>query len=418
MLRKTIWISALISLGCVVAVPQQTVTQFFGMHVAVSGPVSNESIIAPVVMQLMGKPVATGWEYIETARGTYNWAGLDSRVAYAQLHNAPIFWSHYGVPSWAASDISKCRMLSTGVERCYSAPVDLNTTDTCQGPLAGIITTNCRWKEFVTSLVQRYKGKIEMYEGWNEISPFNGMMSISDAIRFENDYTDTIRANDSSAKVCSPAFIIDPTYPSYATYMDNYFAAGPRRYDCYDFHINAPTPEGQLSRVNQFKSILAKYGLPNGRPLYATESGRWGDCNQPNPSDADQQAYIGRIELLYASWGIQRHYWYGYDTCGTISDQPSAPILTPEGIAYGNIESWMIGATINGCSVGSNGTTWACTLTRPNCYRGLAIWDTAGSRTYAPRGGSYTRYRDLDGNTNPLGALVLIGTKPILLDNQ
>jgi len=252
-----------------------------------------------------------------------------------------------------------------------------------------------------------------MYEGWNEPRGANPM-SLANFTTLETDFLNTVRANDTGAKVCSPAFIIDPTYPSYVTFMNDFFAeGGPKTFDCYDFHINEPNPEAQITDINQFKSILSSNGIdPSSATIYATEAGRWGGCGVVI-SGMSEQAYIGRIELLYWSNGIQRHYWYAYDACGTLINRTATQTLNSAGIGYGNVESWMVGATMS-TPCAARGTVWTCGLSRPEGYQALAVWNTAATSTILPPS-QYTQYRDLEGNTHSISGSVTIGTEPILL---
>jgi hypothetical protein len=406
--------------------PDATIpSTFFGMHLAYGPTGYSTPILAPIQVGAMGKPPGTNWEFVETARGSYNWNNLDHAVSYASAHNIPIFVSHENVPIWATSDTSTC-FLQTGVYHCPAPPSDENTVTTCQGPLQGVNTTDCMWKEFLTSIVNRYKsagiqtgcsssnpqchGVIQMYEGWNE--PGGLVMTMGEFVTFETDFLNTVKANDPGAQVCSPAFI-SPFTPL----MNNFFAnGGPKTLDCYDFHSNEPAPEGQIADINQFNSILSSNGIdPSTATIYATEAGRWGNCNATLSPPLTPQAYIARIELLYWSNNVKRHYWFAYDSCVSLTDQPTSSTLRPAGIAYGNVESWMVGAAMS-APCAANGTVWTCGLSRPNGYEALAVWDTAGTSTFSVPS-QYTQYQDLEGNTQSISGSVTISPEPILLTN-
>ena len=412
--------------------PDATIpSTFFGMHVAVHFTSYSTPILPPIVVGATGKGVVTNWPYIERSRGVYTWDALDSVVAFAGNHNVSVFEGHQWEPSWSVSDTSNCFTGAIGILQCPTAPSDLTTSAPCQGVLTGSTTTDCMWKEFLTALVQRYKttgvqagctlgnpqcnGVIQIYEGWNE--PGGWSLTTSEFVTLETDFLNTVRANDSRAQVCSPAFIIDPAFPSYAILMNDFFSNGaPKTWDCYDFHINEPTPEAQITDINTFKTVLTNNGIdPSSVTIYATEAGRWGACDVAI-SGMTEQAYIGRIELLYWSNGVRRHYWYAYDSCGTLTNQPTTSTLNPAGIGYGNVESWMVGATMS-TPCAANGTVWTCSLSRPNGYQALAVWDTAGTITFATPS-QYTQYQDLEGGTYSINSnSITIGTEPILLTN-
>jgi hypothetical protein len=408
---------------------------FFGMHVAVHLTSYSTPILSPVVVGAVGKGVTTAWSYTEHSRGVYSsWGPLDQLVAFGKSHNAPVFEATELEPAWAVADRSKCRNSSQlGILFCEAPPFDLATVAVCQDPLAGVVTTDCMWKEYLTTLVNRYKstgiqtgctgqnpqchGVIEMYEGWNEPTGASAGTT-AQFVTLETDFLNTVKANDPSAKVCSPAFSMGSSTKYYANLMNSFFAnGGPKTWDCYDFHMNEPTPEGQIADINQFKAVLRNNGIdPSAVPIYATEAGRWGGCVAI--SDDEEQAYAARIELLYWSNGVKRHYWYAYDTCGTLTNQPLSSTLRPVGIAYGNVESWMVGATLSmPCS--PTGTLWTCGFTRssPSGYRAMAVWNSAATSSYVPSK-QYTKYWDLNGNTYSISGSVTISQKPILFTNQ
>jgi hypothetical protein len=417
---------------------------FFGLHMAVTRSFSGLPMpVAPVKLVNLGKAKVTFWQYLERGRGLYDFSSLDSPMAFATAHSLPFFLSHALMPDWATDAPATCQPASiAGTFNCGGFPSDMNVSAACQAPLLGTTTTGCMWKEFVTTLVRRYNssatsgspqtgcssgtpkcnGVLWMYEGWNEppYDPQGTLLSASLMAQYETDFYNTVKANDPAAKVCSPAFILNLSFPSYQTFIDNFLSAwntrnpsGPK-FDCYDFHIDATNPEDQIALVNLFKTKLATAGVPSTTPLYATESGRWGDC-PVSVTDTVKQAYVGRIEPLYWSLGVRYHWWYAHDTCGTLE---TSGVLTPLGTAYGNVQDWMTGASMTAPCALASGTTWTCGYTRTAGYKSLQVWDTAGSSSYTPAAGQYTRYRDLDGNVTAYSTgVVTIGIKPILLES-
>ena len=409
---------------------------FFGMHVSTQSPYSTP-ILPPIVVGAVGKGVVTFWPYLEQSRGSYSWSALDAQVRFAVSHgNVPTFKGQADEPQWAVSDTSGCffSFARSSTALCPAAPSDLTTSAPCEGVLAGTTTTDCQWKEFLTALVQRYKttgvqtgctysnpqcnGAIQTYEGWNE-PPGPNPMPMTSFITLETDFLNTVRANDPGVQVCSPAFIITQGQHSsyYSTFMTNFFAnGGPTTFDCYDVHINEPTPEAQITDINTFKSILSAAGITN--PLiYATEAGRWGSCDT-SLTGTTEQAYIARIELLYWSNNVRRHYWYAYDGCGTLTNQRTASTLNAAGIAYGNVESWMVGSTMTGaCTL--SGSFWSCPLTLGNGHQALAVWynvfQSTATAIYKPDP-QYTEYHDLSGSTTPISVSLSLGESPILLE--
>jgi len=259
------------------------------------------------------------------------------------------------------------------------------------------------WDDFITALVTRYKGKIEMYELWNE--PYNARgMKLNDVVALTTHEYNIIRSIDPGALICAPSG--EPQY------MDRYFeAGGPKGVDCLTFHGHYPQAEGAISDIDSLKRVMAKHGLSD-KMIWATEGGHWG-CNNRTIGPDDEMAFVARVQLLDWSNGVLRHYWYAWDTCATLWSPASG--IFPAGTAYGQVYEWMAGASMTTpCSM-TGGSVWSCGLTRPGGYQALAIWTTSGTESYKPES-QYKQYRDVAGSTYPIRGAVTIGVKPILLE--
>ena len=127
-----------------------------------------------------------------------------------------------------------------------------------------------------------------------------------------------------------------------------------------------------------------------------------------------QAAFAAKHLLLARGLGISRFYWYGFDYVpwGTLFDKTNMTLLKP-GIAYREVQKWLLGATMNqACAQDATGT-WSCTLTRANGYQAVAVWNNSGG-TYAP--GIYKQYRDINGNTFLISGSLTLSNTPILLE--
>ncbi|HYH00987.1 MAG TPA: endo-1,4-beta-xylanase [Terriglobales bacterium] len=356
----------------------------------------------------LGKGTAVRWVYIETSKGVYNWANLDRWVNDAATHNMPIFWSNDGVPGWAAADTSKCDRIRTSTGTVTSCP--------------SMVRNTADWDSFVTALVTRYKGRIKVYELWNEPHrTFNG--TVSQMVTLTNRMYNIIRSIDPGATIVSPS--------GNPSYMDQYWAAGGTRgIDVVSVHgypfssvggSGPAIPETLYSqRAQPIQSIMARFGL-SGKPVWDTE-GSWGNkafaATIRNPDV--QAAFVARFYLLHWSNGMSRAYWYAWDNNSWgLLWTPSSRELKPAK-AYRQTYNWMVGATMReSCKwtgVSAYDAVYTCTLTRPNGYLAQAVWNVARSSIYTIPPG-FVRYRTLDGNTYSItGSTVTIGPKPILLE--
>jgi putative Ig domain-containing protein/glycosyl hydrolase family 10 len=352
-----------------------------------------------------GKGGETTWSYLEPAKGEFNWTRLDAFVANAKAHGVTLYWTNHDVPGWAAANPATC-----------SFPQKLPI---CTSMVANIAD----WDAFCTALVQRYKGQISMYELWNEPDTPDFTGTLADMVELTQHFYNAVRANDPSALIASPSGL-DPGW------MASYFAAGgPTGIDVVSTHGYLENlgnqPEAlQAGKATAWHPMMLQYGLGN-KPIWDTE-GSWGQ-DAPSGLDPDAEAaFLARFYILHWSAGITKFYWYAWDspTWGTLWN---AGVVNQAGVAYTQIYQWMTGATMpRPCTV--QGTVYTCTLTRPNGYTASAVWDS--SRTCTSGGGcptsnymapkSFVQYRDLTGAVTSIqsGQVVLIGAKPILLENK
>ena len=164
-------------------------------------------------------------------------------------------YSNSGVPRWAATNSSSCHVNAYGTY-CSSGVTDVQD-----------------WNNFITDLVTRYKGRIQVYELWNEPQQyFTGTMAQLVTLT-QNEYN-IIRSIDPQAIILSPS-IVSYGYP----YLDSYFAAGgPRNVNAVSMHTY-PDPNNDIaetittSMTAGVRTVEAKYGI-SGKPLWDTE-GSW-----------------------------------------------------------------------------------------------------------------------------------------------
>jgi hypothetical protein len=380
--------------------PGPVPASFFGISTI------NPGVWPSVSFGAYGKGGQTTWPYLEPAKGQFNWTKLDALVSSAKSHGFSIFWTNHEVPEWAAADTSTC-----------SVP---QIVSVCTSTVANIAD----WDEFCTALVQRYKGQIMMYELWNEPNTAHFTGTTAQMVELTQHLYNTVRTNDPHALIASPS-------ATNTTWLGSYFASGgPTGVDVVTVHgYLPPVSNNEPETLAQYKvipwhAVMLQYGLQN-KPIWDTE-GSWGSDSVAALDPDAEAAFLARYYLLHWSAGVTAFYWYAWDspTWGSLSNLGPA---NNAGIAYGQLDQWMTGATMpQPCSV--QGTVYTCPLTRPNGYSAEAVWDS--SRTCTSGGGcptsnyaapkSFVQYRDLTGAVTSIqsGQVVLIGAKPILLENK
>jgi hypothetical protein len=114
----------------------------------------------------------SNWTGVETARGTWVFTLVDNFITNVAGHPGTfLIWTDRAVPAWASGGATTI------------APSDLAVSALCQAPLAGVTTTDCQYKEYVTKFMQHVchvasqpgtplvgACDIKVYEVWNEMN--------------------------------------------------------------------------------------------------------------------------------------------------------------------------------------------------------------------------------------------------------
>lgn len=366
---------------------------------------------------------AAAWSSVETASGVYNWAHMDESIATGQENGVSDYIFTFGsVPTWASTIPTEPCTGGDGVGTC--APPDMVAFD-----------------EFATAVVQRYCGTIKYYETWNEPNNSFYWSGTNAQLLMVAQHLYAVAKNPANCGctngVCSPNGGVNPNKvlsppisdvnPTNLTWLDSYLATAGATYPYADvaaFHGYAydSGPEVGVSQVQSLNQILANHGMSNLQ-LWNTEAS-WGA--QPSV-DQDQAAWLMRYHVALAATGVSRFIWYAYDSCGwgTLWEAPwcvapQMPIntVTDPGIAYGVIENWLSGATLDDCQLYENGL-WSCELQRPGNYSAWIVWSSTGTDITVPIPASsgLTVYRDWQNNVTALPSSLTVGEMPVLLGN-
>lgn len=381
-------------------------SDFFGMDLI------HPKIWPAATIGSLGKGAGTAWRYVEPYRGVLKWHGPDEYVEAAEAHGIDAVYCFDSVPQWASSrPDEKCDAGNIG---CAAPPADIHD-----------------FEHFVTAVVTRFKGRIKIYELWNEPTTQGEWTgTYEEMIQMAKSAYEIIKSVDPNALVLTPA----PSAHGYQKFghtsaiqpdwMREYLKAGGDKYaDGGSWHAY-PWPNvcdnntidcaavPLMKQIDTMREVFDHSGLA-GKPIYVTEGGYRTSRELSDPNQ--QVAYVARWFVLLASKGIVRAYWHAWDDnkWGTMWD-PDRGVL-PTGMAYEETYNWLVGATLSGpCKIATGGV-WTCSLTRPNDYQGLVTWVTDGTRPYTPAK-EYTQYRDLAGGTTPIQGTVTLGEKPILLE--
>jgi Glycosyl hydrolases family 39 len=377
---------------------------FFGMHI-----ISVSDYPSGYVGSL-GKGSAVYWPWLEPEKGVYNWSRLDSFVAKAKAEGVPFYFSNDYVPEWAAVDKSTCSVSVMDAHICTSTVANI-----------------ADWDDFVSALVTRYNGKIQIFELWNEPDEHYFTGTVEQMVTLTTHMFNIIRSLDPQAIIVSPSANND-------TWLDAYWAAGGvKNMDIVSIHgypaSNNPVPEIICAfRTIPMKALMVKYGIK--KPIWDTE-GSWGGMNTLGDPTL-QAAFASRYLVLHWACGVQRLYWYAWDGAWSYPEWGSvwsaSKGITPAGVALKTTRQWLEGAAMpNSCLMNGKKMpgpptlfhgVYTCDLTRSGGFQAQIVWDTDGDSTYRVPD-QFTQYSDVTGTTHPLPAshVLAIGHQPILVEN-
>lgn len=349
------------------------------------------------------------WANLEPQKGKWDVATLDKYVSTAQQHGVQILMPLGMPPPWASERPKEAPGWRPG-----SAAPPKNISD---------------WDNYVQTLATRYAGRIHYWELWNEPNDksfFSG--SIPHMVELAKAASRILKQVDPSNELVCPA-ATGYTGPSW---LNSFLKAGGGEYCdvvAYHFYVTPKLPEALVSYVEKVRQIMAQNGVAN-KPLWCTEIGWYiqdkaGEVKSGGPyfpvaSSLEAQGYVARSYILSWALGISRVYWYSWDNWneGLVDRDGMTP--KPAAVAYGQVERWLVGATMTSCVSDSNGT-WVCHITRDGGYNGYIVWNSEGMKAFGiPQAWNVQNYLDIDSNVHALNGLKTIGTGflPILLENK
>jgi len=332
------------------------------------------------------------WKDVEPERDVWDFSRLDAYVAAAQQHQTKILYTFGTTPQWASSEPSQPGNYGPG-----TAAVPANIRD---------------WQNFVAAIASRYLGKIAAYEILNEPN-LSGYFTggVEDQLRLISSAYQTIKSIDPHAIVLSPGY----QGPGFKE-LDQLLSMGASQYFdaiAYHFYQFPAYPENQLQLISTVTAVLKKYSL--NLPIWDTEIG-FGP-GQTFASDDQQAAYFARTILIHWIAGVQHVFWYAWDDHEWVRlwlTEPDLVTLTKAGVAYGVLEKWITGSTLNSCS--DNNGLHICSLALASGSQGHLIWLTAGTEGFTvPADWSASGISALDGTSRQVGTTIQLGAEPVLV---
>jgi len=253
----------------------------------------------------------TDWASIKPQREQWNFERIEAYLAASEKAHLKVLWTLGGTPRWASARPNEKCAYGFG---CAAEPANIDD-----------------WRRYVRTIATTFRGRIECYEPWNEVSfptdpafrrageggtPgqfFSG--SVEAMVNLARVAYEEIKLADPQACVLSPSF---HNSGHWAEKFDNFLAAGGGQYfDVVSQHFYfSDEPEQVVPTIHAMQRVMAKHGLSRV-PMWNTEVGApffMKDKQWPGYSLEDLvYAQTLRTYLLNASAGISRVYWYAWD---------------------------------------------------------------------------------------------------------
>jgi hypothetical protein len=343
----------------------------------------------------------TTWNDLNPSPGKFNWPALDRWLDAAQQHGVDVLYTFGATPTWASSNpTGKC---DYNPGACYP-PADMQD-----------------WDNFVRAIATHAAGRIKYWEMWNEANQHEYWSGGLPALVMMTQHASAIiKSLAPSAMIFTPSAVGGSVDTS--IFLDKFFVAGGGAFvDGVAFHgyVNSipAIPEDVNRIVDHVQNVMAAHGQ-SGKPLWDTE-GSWGPSEHLSGDDA-RMAFVARHYILQWSKGVQRFYWYAWNdkSYGTLF-KSSTRTLEKAGMAYAQVESWLVGATLTTPCSAREDSTWSCDLTLAGGGVGEIVWNAAvripATIPFTPAS-NFTQYTDLDGKITQFSrGPIQIGSKPILL---
>lgn len=338
------------------------------------------------------------WSDLEPQKDNWYFTLLDRYADWGQQHNTEILMALAYTPQWASSAPDAHTDVETGNPPGLSGPPrDMED-----------------WRTFVRTVATRYKGRIHVYEIWNEPNRHQSWVGDVDTlIVMTREARRILKEVDPNNIVVAPA----PEEEKGLPWLEEFLRKGGAQYvDVigYHFYVGAKPPEEMVPLIQKVRSAMTQYHTSE-RPLWNTEAGWLGPTALPADLAA---AYVARAYVLNWAAGVSRFYWYAWESHQgslielTARDNTS---LTPAGKAFGTIQQWMTGSVLNRCAPSRDGL-WLCDLQK-NQIQSHIVWNPAGDHTFqTPQEWNAVLMRTLSGEQARIqNGSIVVGTQPILV---
>jgi len=344
----------------------------------------------------------TAWTNIETSQGVFDWTNLDNAVTIANQNGmSDILMVLSGTPAWATNQRN---------------PLALPAPDA-----SGVPANMADWDNWVRAVATRYKGKIKIYQPWNEanLSTFYTGTPAQMADMTKRAY-DIIKSIDPGATVVAPSTgtrLGGPFKKFYPAFLKELKARNwpVDVWAAHTYPASLGNTNDRQELANKWIDMLKVAKAPN-LPLWDTEN-NYG-LGGPGPENPEQDidgakaanwtamTYLDAIRL-----GISRVYMYQW---GPFNDLWGIQYneTAPGAQAMDTLQEWIVGTTYRGCKESKRKVT--CNFSTKDGINQV-VYSETGRKTFTAKK-QYKQMCQLDGTCKPIPANGKVRTQgPMLL---
>ncbi len=316
-----------------------------------------------------------GWSAVNPVKGEYDWAEFDRIVAQAEEWGfTDILFVFCATPDWAGTPVAQPDVAVFGPGSAQP-PADMND-----------------YAAFVRAVVERYQGRIDGYEVWNEPSSeqfFTGTPQQMGEMTQILD--DTVEQVDPAAYVLSAGFqthlpdVYDEFIPQYFEDLKsrNWPVDG---VSAHFYPVMEGTPATRAQQMEQVLHDMERFGAPSDIALWDTEVNF--NVNAPGGAPAGRisgsQAAAWTAQAYLDGWrlGVRRTYWYLWsaDYYGFPGIQMRPGDAATQALTV--LGSWVIGTEFVGCA--GNAEAQTCTFRKSDGTDFRISWSNAREGTTVP----------------------------------
>ena len=304
------------------------------------------------------------WTHLQPEKGKWEFQRLDRYVKLAAANHVSLLLPLGLSPGWASSRPGEHSSYGEGRA---AEPKSMDD-----------------WRTYVRTVAWRYKGKINAYEIWNEPNDkafFSG--STTKLVELTCEAYSILKATDPNIVVVSPAY----TGAQNIGKLETFLAYGGKRcidVVAYHLYVTPSTPEAIPPLVQQIQQAMKRQDVGQ-LPLWNTETGWFIENSDGTPVEkmsnywlrvsAEQSAsFVARSFLLGSASGVERFYWYSWDSKLFGLIEPTAKSIKSGGLALDIVAKWMIGNPQPVCA--ETNSVWHCALFSKQDERHFVVWST------------------------------------------